>query len=219
MLKSPKFIMTALKVKSSISSKSRGSKSDSSGSDLFEGGGASEHGSEDDPYYGEDDNEEVDPEDPYSINRIDEIPHEDLKEMYTQVVDELLDIQLEFEEKLADAEEQAAINMENQKKELDEGHQAILSEKEQDLERHKAAIGKLSDKLTKNMSALNQARATGGAASSAPPEDLQKLQDKLENLQEKYDDEKRQSIKTENQLDDLKAKMEKNTEQMRDQTR
>jgi isopenicillin N synthase-like dioxygenase len=34
-----------------------------------------------------------------------EIEHDVLKEMYTAVVDELLDIQLEFEEKLAEAEE------------------------------------------------------------------------------------------------------------------
>lgn len=49
--------------------------------------------------------DEIDPDDPYQINRIDNIPHEHLKELYTGVVDELLDIQLEFEEKLADAED------------------------------------------------------------------------------------------------------------------
>ena len=48
---------------------------------------------------------DFDPEDPYQINRINEIPHSHLKDLYTQVVDELLDLQLEFEEKLADAEE------------------------------------------------------------------------------------------------------------------
>ena len=36
--------------------------------------------------------EEIDPDDPYQINRINEIPHENLKDLYTQVVDELLDI-------------------------------------------------------------------------------------------------------------------------------
>ena len=55
-----------------------------------------------DQYYPD---EEIDPEDPYQINRINDIPHEHLKELYTGVVDELLDIQLEFEEKLADAED------------------------------------------------------------------------------------------------------------------
>ena len=47
----------------------------------------------------------IDPDDPYQINRINEIPHEDLKDLYNQVVEELLDLQLDFEEKLADAEE------------------------------------------------------------------------------------------------------------------
>jgi hypothetical protein len=36
---------------------------------------------------------------------LDEIPHEHLKQLYTQVVDELLDLQLEYEEKLAEADE------------------------------------------------------------------------------------------------------------------
>lgn len=49
----------------------------------------------------------MDPDDPYQINRLNEISHEQLKELYTQVVDELLDIQLEFEEKLTEIEEQA----------------------------------------------------------------------------------------------------------------
>jgi len=42
--------------------------------------------------YGEEALPEFDPDDPYQINRINEIPHEHLKELYTQVVDELLDI-------------------------------------------------------------------------------------------------------------------------------
>lgn len=40
----------------------------------------------------EDDEGALDPDDPYQINRLNEIPHEHLKELYTQVVDELLDI-------------------------------------------------------------------------------------------------------------------------------
>ena len=36
---------------------------------------------EEDPYYDEVD--EVDPDDPYNINRLEDIPHESLKEMYT----------------------------------------------------------------------------------------------------------------------------------------
>ena len=42
--------------------------------------------------------------------------------MYTQVVDELLDIQLEFEEKLADAEDQGRVDLDNLRAELDEDH-------------------------------------------------------------------------------------------------
>ena len=57
----------------------------------------------------EDDEGALDPDDPYQINRLNDIPHEHLKELYTQVVDELLDIQLDFEEKLADVEEQALL--------------------------------------------------------------------------------------------------------------
>mmetsp|Transcript_19447 Transcript_19447/g.29905 ORF Transcript_19447/g.29905 Transcript_19447/m.29905 type:complete len:222 (+) Transcript_19447:39-704(+) len=64
--------------------------------------------------------EEIDPDDPYQINRVNEIPHENLKELYTQVVDELLDLQLEFEEKLAEAEDQAKADLEKQKEELEE---------------------------------------------------------------------------------------------------
>lgn len=43
---------------------------------------------------------------------MDNMPHEQLKELYTGVVDELLDIQLEFEEKLADAEDQGKDDLE-----------------------------------------------------------------------------------------------------------
>ena len=76
---------------------------------MFEGGSSDGHNEQPsqqleehqlEPY-----GEEIDPDDPYQINRIDLIPHDHLKELYTGVVDELLDIQLEFEEKLQDAEE------------------------------------------------------------------------------------------------------------------
>jgi hypothetical protein len=81
----------------------------SSSSLIFEGGSLDDHITEEGEHYGTEDqyypDEEIDPEDPYQINRINEIPHEHLKELYTGVVDELLDIQLEFEEKLADAED------------------------------------------------------------------------------------------------------------------
>jgi hypothetical protein len=43
---------------------------------------------------------------------LNDIEHDVLKEMYTQVVDELLDLQLEFEEKLAEVEDQAALDLE-----------------------------------------------------------------------------------------------------------
>ena len=135
-LRSPRFIATANKIesiaKSSCSSKGRSSigssGSSSSSSQIFEGGSSEgkeeETRAQEDPYYDEDygDEDEVDPNDPYHINRINRIPHDSLKEMYTQVVDELLDIQLEFEEKLADAEEQAHVDLDNQKAELTEEH-------------------------------------------------------------------------------------------------
>lgn len=110
---------------------------------MFEGGSSQEDMAEEDPYY-----DEVDPDDPYNINKLEDIPHESLKEMYTQVVDELLDIQLEFEEKLADAEEQSHIDLDNQKQELDENHRVKIEEMENDLEKRNAAIAKLSEKLT-----------------------------------------------------------------------
>lgn len=79
---------------------------------LYEGGSHHSSGGEYDPEQNansvieeEDDEGALDPDDPYQINRLNEIPHEHLKELYTQVVDELLDIQLEFEEKLAEVEE------------------------------------------------------------------------------------------------------------------
>lgn len=61
----------------------------------FEGGSQDAITEEDERYGTEDQyypDEEIDPEDPYQINRINEIPHEHLKELYTSVVDELLDI-------------------------------------------------------------------------------------------------------------------------------
>lgn len=102
--------------RSALSSLSRSeiSGSSSSSQQLYEGG--SRHSSAEEQDYDaeqkgensiiqEEDDEGLDPDDPYQINRLNEIPHEHLKELYTQVVDELLDIQLEFEEKLAEVEE------------------------------------------------------------------------------------------------------------------
>lgn len=145
-LKSPRFLNTALKLINSTrkSNHSRCPSSRSSESSvMFEGGSSQEDMAEEDPYY-----DEVDPDDPYNINKLEDIPHESLKEMYTQVVDELLDIQLEFEEKLADAEEQSHIDLDNQKQELDENHRVKIEEMENDLEKRNAAIAKLSEKLT-----------------------------------------------------------------------
>lgn len=94
--------------------------------------------------------DDIDPDDPYQINQLNELPHEHLKELYQQVVDELLDIQLEFEEKLADVEEQSRVDLDKQRKELEEAHMGAITEKETDLEKHKAAIAKLSEKLKKS---------------------------------------------------------------------
>ena len=98
-------------------------------SSAYEGGGSDGNENEeqlDELYddeeqaYAEDD---IDPDDPYQINRLNDIDHDILKEMYTQVVDELLDLQLEFEEKLGVAEDQAANDLETQAAELAETHQ------------------------------------------------------------------------------------------------
>jgi len=52
-----------------------------------------------------------DPDDPYLLNQIDKIPHDHLKELYTGLVDQLLDLQLECDEKVAEAEKQALIDL------------------------------------------------------------------------------------------------------------
>ena len=88
----------------------------SSLSNVYEGGESDENNYGDEQMYAEDD---IDPDDPYQINNLHEIEHDTLKEMYTQVVDELLDLQLEFEEKLAEAEEHSASELEKQKNELE----------------------------------------------------------------------------------------------------
>jgi hypothetical protein len=72
-----------------------------------------------------------------------------------------LDLQLEFEEKLAEAEEKASSDLENQKRELDEEHESRFAAVNEDLDKHKAAIGKLNEKYQKSMDALTKARASG----------------------------------------------------------
>lgn len=103
--------------------------------------------------------------------------------MYTQVVDELLDIQLEFEEKLAETEENSKEELEKQRRELEEASATKEEELNFDLEKHKAAIAKLSEKLKEKNEALSKARAnTGGAGGSTAMSsvEVQKLQEKLE---------------------------------------
>jgi hypothetical protein len=63
------------------------------------------------------------------------------------VVDELLDIQLEFEEKLADAEDHAKADLEAQRQELTEASELEAEEMRSDLDKHRQAIIKLSDKV------------------------------------------------------------------------
>lgn len=87
------------------------------------------------------------------------IPHEHLKELYTGVVDELLDIQLEFEEKLTDAEEQSKDDLEKLRQEMEDQHKGDVNELNRDLERHKEAISKLNDKLITTSKNLATARA------------------------------------------------------------
>ena len=55
---------------------------------------------------------------------------------------------MEFEDKLVEAEEEAKRELDEQKQDLTEKHQAQIDQLNNDLERHKAAIAKLSDKLT-----------------------------------------------------------------------
>ena len=107
--------------------------------------------------------------------------------MYTQVVDELLDIQLEFEEKLADAEDQGRVDLDNLRAELDEDHQRKMQEVNQDLEKHKEAIGKLSERLKKSQEMVARGQKTTPTASApslgtASSEELQKLQEKFDQL-------------------------------------
>lgn len=109
----------------------------------------------------EDDEGALDPDDPYQINRLNEIPHEHLKELYTQVVDELLDIQLEFEEKLAEVEEQAHLDVQDvtrQKEEAEEKGRRQAEALQEDLEKRNAAIQKLSEKMAKQAEQLAKAR-------------------------------------------------------------
>ena len=87
------------------------------------------------------------------------IPHDHLKELYTGVVDELLDIQLEFEEKLQDAEEQSKEDLEKLRQELEQQNKIDIEELNRDLERHKEAISKLNDKLITTTKNLATARA------------------------------------------------------------
>ena len=87
------------------------------------------------------------------------IPHDHLKELYTGVVDELLDIQLEFEEKLTDAEEQSKEDLEKLRQEMEIQHKGDTDELNRDLERHKEAISKLNDKLIATTKNLATARA------------------------------------------------------------
>lgn len=87
------------------------------------------------------------------------IPHEHLKELYTGVVDELLDIQLEFEEKLTDAEEQSKDDLEKLRQEMEDQHKGDVNELNRDLDRHKEAISKLNDKLITTSKNLATARA------------------------------------------------------------
>ena len=86
--------------------------------------------------------------------------------MYTQVVDELLDLQLEFEEKLQEAEEHGVEELERQKRQIMQEKEVEVGEINADLEKHKAAIAKLSEKIIKGQEALSKARAAGGLVST-----------------------------------------------------
>lgn len=69
------------------------------------------------------------------------------------------------------------------------------------------------------MAALNAARATQGPApgkGGASSAEMQKLQEKLEQVQEDYAEEKRQAIKLEEHFYLQKTKLEKNDEQVKE---
>jgi len=172
----------------------------------------------------------LDPDDPYQINRLNDIQHEQLKELYTQVVDELLDIQLEFEEKLAEVEEQAHLDVQEvqrQKDDVEDKSKKSIEALNEDLEKHKAAIQKLSEKMIKNQEALAKARqqassnsgGAAGAGKAASPAELQRLQDKIEQLQEDYNEEKKEAVKLEEKFDTYKQKMEKQEDGFKEQQR
>lgn len=69
-------------------SKRSNSDQSSSVSSQYEGGDSQDG----DPYGNEQEEQEIDPEDPYMINQLHLIEHDELKVMYQQVVDEILDL-------------------------------------------------------------------------------------------------------------------------------
>lgn len=141
--------------------------------------------------------------------------------MYTTVVDELLDLQLEFEEKLAEVEEQASADLEQQKEELGQNHKQDTEEVVADLEKHKAAIAKLGDKLQKTTDALMKARATSGPAgggSMVNSAELQKLQDKIDQLNEDLGEEKKLGLKTEDDFDRYKKRVAEQEDEYKEAT-
>ena len=210
----------------SRSDSSRYSESSSSQRTQYEGGGEEDYGHEGinnghSIIYEEEekDDTEMDPDDPYQINRLNDIPHEQLKELYTQVVDELLDIQLEFEEKLTEIEEQASndiADITRQKEDAEETAKKQIEKMDEEMEKLKSAITKLSERHTKTLEQLNKERQKKDAASNQAAQnaavdsaEVQRLKEKIEQLQDDLRDEKQEAIKLEEKYDTYHSKMQK----------
>lgn len=93
----------------------------------------------------------------------------------------------------------------------------------QDLEKHKAAIAKLGEKLHKTTEALSKARQSAGPAGAAgtaavSSAEMLKLQEKLDQLNEELAEEKKQGRNTEDLFDKYKLKVAGREQEYNDAT-
>lgn len=78
---------------------------------------------------------------------------------------------------------------------------------------------KNQEQLVKARQQAQKAASNEGAAQAANPAELQRLQDKIEQLQEDYAEEKREAVKLEEKYDQYKSKMEKQEETYKESQR
>lgn len=81
----------------------------------------------------------------------------------------MLDIQLEFEEKLTEIEEQAnndIADITRQKEDAEEGAKKQIEKMDEEMEKLKGAITKLSERHTKTLEQLNKERQKKDASSN-----------------------------------------------------